>query len=437
MTDAGEFAHFRAFYHTFGCKLNFAETSSIADAFAQSGVLPVQRGEVPDIIVINTCSVTEIADTKCRQYIRSLHNKYPEARILVTGCYAQLKPQVVSSLPGVSIVIGNELKSQLPDLLKGLRDSNNNTSTNVTDIDSVTWFGPACSRGDRTRWFLKVQDGCDYRCSYCTIPLARGHSRSPLIQSLVEQATKAAADGAKEIVLTGVNIGDFGKRNGEDFLSLIKQLDSVEGIERYRISSIEPNLLTDEIIAFVGQSKRFMPHFHIPLQSGDNDVLALMRRRYKREVFASRIHNIKRTMPDAFIGVDMIVGARGETQQRFQNSMDFIRDLPVSRLHVFPYSERPNTAALSLEMPVSPQEKHLRARKLIELSDSKLREFESSFVGKTLNVLTERISKDKVASGFSENYIKVSFEDQCGKANIISKVQIVGIDDEGLKGIKV
>ena len=338
----------KALYHTFGCKLNFAETASVEKIFRERGVETAAPKETPDIVVINSCSVTAEADRKCRSFIRSLHRRYPEASILVTGCYAQLKPQEVSELDGVALVAGVNSKLMLADYLDR-RMAEGDFRPEVPEAKDLTEFMPSCSRGDRTRYFLKVQDGCDYWCTYCTIPKARGRSRSGTIAQIREQAEKAAAEGGKEIVITGVNIGDFGHGREDNFLDLCRELDRVDGIERYRISSIEPNLLTDELIDFVGASRAFMPHFHIPLQCGDDEVLALMRRRYGTELFRNKIERVRRVLPDAFIGVDLIVGARGETPGRFESSRAFVDSLDISHLHVFPYSERPGTRALQIE----------------------------------------------------------------------------------------
>lgn len=368
MIDNNIFSNKKALFHTFGCKLNFSETSTIAKLFAEKGIRRVSTGEKPDIIVVNTCSVTEVADKKCRQQIRSFAKKYPDATIIVTGCYAQLKSDEIAAIDGVDIVAGNDKKLVLTEFLDNWLQ-NKETTTYVTPTRDIREFSPSCSRGDRTRYFLKVQDGCDYWCTYCTIPMARGRSRSGTVAQIVEQAEKVAKEGGKEIVITGVNIGDFGKRTDETFFDLVKALDEVEGIERYRISSIEPNLLTDEIIEFVAKSKRFMPHFHVPLQSGSDAVLKLMHRHYDTELFRHKMETIKKVMPDAFIGVDLIVGARGETDEEFENSRRFIESLPISRLHVFTYSERPGTKALNIDYVVSPEEKHKRTRIMLALSE--------------------------------------------------------------------
>ncbi|MDE6160293.1 MAG: MiaB/RimO family radical SAM methylthiotransferase, partial [Muribaculaceae bacterium] len=340
MIDHSTFGTRTALFHTFGCKLNFAETSTVATMLAEHGVRRATAGEQPDFIVVNTCSVTELADKKCRQTIRSLHRRHPSAAIVVTGCYAQLKSEEVAALPGVQIVAGMDRKLEIANFVDQW-SATHTPQTLVRPSRDIRDFSPSCSRGDRTRYFLKVQDGCDYWCSYCTIPAARGRSRSGTIDQMLEQARAVAESGGKEIVITGVNIGDFGKGRDDNFLDLCRALDTVDGIERYRISSIEPNLLTDEIIDFVASSRRFMPHFHVPLQSGDDEVLRLMRRHYDTALFRRKMERIKQAMPHAFVGVDLIVGARGETEERFARSRDFVASLPVSRLHVFTYSERP------------------------------------------------------------------------------------------------
>ena len=367
MIDTTIFQDKVAVYYTLGCKLNFAETSSIGKTLKEAGVRTARKGEKADICVINTCSVTEMADKKCRQAIHRLSRQHPDAFIVVTGCYAQLKPGQVADIEGVDLVLGAEQKGELMNYLGNLQKHTHGEAV-VTATKDIRTFSPSCSRGDRTRYFLKVQDGCDYFCSYCTIPFARGRSRNGKIEDLVAQARQAAAEGGKEIVLTGVNIGDFGKSTGETFFDLVKALDEVEGIERYRISSIEPNLLTDEIIEYVVQSRRFMPHFHIPLQSGCDEVLKLMRRRYDTALFAAKIAKIKSLMPDAFIGVDVIVGTRGETPEYFEKAYEFIKGLDVTQLHVFSYSERPGTQALKIDYVVPAQEKHARSQRLLELS---------------------------------------------------------------------
>lgn len=409
MIDRNTFGNRTALFHTFGCKLNFSETSSIARQLAEKGIRRITPGETPDIIVVNTCSVTELADKKCRQTIRSLHRRFPQAAILVTGCYAQLKSDEVAGLPGVAVVAGTDRKDRIVDFLdKFMADGSNTLS--VDPARDFRHFTPSCECGDRTRYFLKVQDGCDYWCSYCTIPAARGRSRSGTIDEMVAQAADVAARGGKEIVITGVNIGDFGRLNGESFADLVRALDQVDGIERYRISSIEPNLLTDDIIDFVAGSKRFMPHFHIPLQSGSDQVLRLMRRRYDTELFAHKINCIRRSMPHAFIGIDLIVGARGETEEYFNDSCRFIESLPLSRLHVFTYSERPGTRALEIPHVVSEAEKHRRTRRMLAISEQMLTRFTAGFEGSVRPMLFEHPRPDHPCGGFTDNYLKVELQ---------------------------
>ena len=412
MIDNSTFGTLKAMFHTFGCKLNFAETSTVARAFADEGIVRAGEGETPDIIVVNTCSVTELADKKCRQTIRSFHRRYPQADILVTGCYAQLKPAEVAEIEGVAIVAGNDRKGELTAFLRKWI-AEHTPQNHITPAKDIRTFTPSCSRGDRTRYFLKVQDGCDYWCTYCTIPAARGRSRSGSVASMVEQARKTAEEGGKEIVITGVNIGDFGKRSvpetgrKENFLDLIRQLDRVDGIERYRISSIEPNLLTDEIIEFCAGSRAFMPHFHIPLQCGSDAVLQLMHRHYDTALFREKIARIKELMPHAFIGVDLIVGARGETDNEFLRSAEFVESLPISRLHIFPYSERPGTKALEISHTVSQEEKHRRVNTMLKISERKMHDFASSFLGTSRPVLLEHSRDGEPMGGFTDNYLRV------------------------------
>lgn len=429
MIDNSTFGNATALYHTFGCKLNFAETSSVARLLGEHGIRRVTTGETPDIVVVNTCSVTELADKKCRQAIRGFARKYPDAAIIVTGCYAQLKSAEVASLPGVKVVAGTNQKLQLLEFLNDWR-STSEQRIEVSPLQELREFIPSCSRGDRTRYFLKVQDGCDYWCSYCTIPRARGRSRSGTIAQMVEQAERVAAEGGKEIVITGVNIGDFGKGREDNFLDLIRELDHVEGIERYRISSIEPNLLTDEIIDFVAASSRFMPHFHVPLQSGSDVVLSLMRRHYDTSLFENKMHRIVDTIPDAFIGVDLIVGARGETPDEFRRSHDFVASLPVSRLHVFTYSERPGTKALDIDYVVSPGERHERTREMLKVSDRLLNDYTSRFLGTVRPVLLEHPRKGHPMSGFTDNYLKVSVDAPVSLDNHIVNVRLDSINPD-------
>lgn len=420
MIDRETFGTLTADYVTLGCKLNFAETSTVARLMADHGISRVHAGDRADIVVVNTCSVTAEADKKCRQAIRHAARRHPGAAIIVTGCYAQLRPDEVASIPGVAIVAGNDRKGLLTEYLDNWL-AQRRARSYVTPADDITSFTPSCSRGDRTRYFLKVQDGCDYRCSYCTIPMARGRSRSASIAEIVGQAREVAAEGGREIVITGVNIGDFGRRagHGETFFDLCRALDDVDGIERYRISSIEPNLLTDPLIEWLaGESRRFMPHFHIPLQSGSDAVLRLMGRRYTTDLFRHKIEEIRRLIPDAFIGVDLITGARGETPELFEASREFVDSLDISRLHVFPYSERRGTRALGLDAVVVPEaEKHRRARAMIALSEAKLRRFSERFTGAVRPVLLEHIADDGSVAGFTDNYLRVELPDAAGHAS--------------------
>lgn len=435
MIDTTVFQDKTAVYYTLGCKLNFSETSTIGKILREAGVRTARKGERADICVVNTCSVTEMADKKCRQAIHRLVKQHPGAFVVVTGCYAQLKPGDVAKIEGVDVVLGAEQKKDLLQYLGDLQkhEAGEAYTTAAKDIRS---FAPSCSRGDRTRFFLKVQDGCDYFCSYCTIPFARGRSRNGTVASMVEQARQTVAEGGKEIVLTGVNIGDFGKTTGETFFDLVKALDEVEGIERYRISSIEPNLLTDEIIEFVSHSRRFMPHFHIPLQSGSDDVLKLMRRRYDTALFASKIKKIKEVMPDAFIGVDVIVGTRGETEEYFEDAYRFIAGLDVTQLHVFSYSERPGTQALKIDHVVAPEEKHKRSQRLLALSDEKTQAFYVRHIGQTMPVLMEKTKAGMPMHGFTANYIRVEVENDPSLDNKMVDVLLGELNEDGtaLKG---
>ena len=410
MIDTTVFQDKTAVYYTLGCKLNFSETSTIGKKLKEAGVRNARKGEQADICVVNTCSVTEVADKKCRQAIHRLVKNHPDAFVVVTGCYAQLKPVEVSNISGVDLVLGAEQKGDILSFLGNLKKKEHGESFIVPTKDIRT-FSPSCSRGDRTRYFLKVQDGCNYYCTYCTIPIARGRSRNASIKSLVEQAEQVAFEGGKEIVLTGVNIGDFGRTTGESFLDLIKELDNVEGIERFRISSIEPDLLTDEIIEFCASSRAFMPHFHIPLQSGSDEVLKLMHRHYDRSLFAAKISKIKSLMPDAFIGVDVIVGTRGETPDYFQDSYDFIHSLDLTQLHVFTYSERPGTKALNIAYTVSPQERHTRSQLLLEWSEQQTLAFYARHIGMEKTVLLEKPKPGMPFHGFTDNYIRVEVAD--------------------------
>ena len=418
MIDTSVFQGKRAAYYTLGCKLNFSETSTFAQMLQQMGVVTAGRGEQADICLINTCSVTEVADHKCRQAIRRMVRQHPQAFVVVTGCYAQLEAEEVSHIEGVDLVLGSHEKANLIQFLNDAfllkvesRESRVESfalrrvyTEKTKDIRS---FAPSCSRGNRTRYFLKVQDGCSYFCTYCTIPYARGFSRNPSIASLVEQAEQVAQEGGKEIVLTGVNIGDFGKTTNESFMDLVMALDKVEGISRFRISSLEPDLLSDELIAYCAESRAFMPHFHIPLQSGSDEVLKLMHRRYDTALFAHKIQLIKEKMPDAFIGVDVMVGTRGETPEYFEACYRFLEGLDVTQLHVFPYSERPGTAALKIPYVVAEKEKKARSKRLLALSDEKTQAFYAARIGQEAEVLFEKAPRGRAMHGFTQNYIRV------------------------------
>lgn len=420
MINTSVFQDKKAAYFTLGCKLNFSETSTFGKMLADLGVHVAEEGEVADICLVNTCSVTEVADHKCRQAIHRLVRNNPGAFVVVTGCYAQLESELVSKIDGVDLVLGSDEKANLIQFLSDAWTSKESAAERDEDgkaeslhefhsvkTKMIKSFAPSCSRGNRTRYFLKVQDGCDYYCTYCTIPYARGNSRNPTIASLVAQAEEAAREGGKEIVLTGVNIGDFGKTTGESFLDLCKALDKVEGIERYRISSMEPDLLSDELIEFCSQSRAFMPHFHVPLQSGSDEVLKLMHRRYDKALFAHKIDLIKQKMPDAFIGVDVMVGCRGETPECFEECYEFLDGVDVTQLHVFPYSERPGTAALRIPYVVDDAEKKVRSKRLLDLSEQKRINFYARYIGTEQEVLFEKATRGKAMHGFTANYIRV------------------------------
>ena len=419
MIDSSAFQGKTAAYYTLGCKLNFSETSTFGKLLQEMGVRTVRQGEQADICLINTCSVTDVADRKCRQIIRRMVRQHPGAFVVVTGCYAQLEPEQVSRMDGVDLVLGSDEKQHLVQFLsdawvmkearqvgEGQERESLHLCHSVKSKD-IKSFAPSCSRGNRTRYFQKVQDGCNYFCTYCTIPYARGFSRNPSVASLVEQAEQAAREGGKEIVLTGVNIGDFGRTTNESFLDLVKALDSVEGIQRFRISSLEPDLLSDELIDYCAASRAFMPHFHIPLQSGSDAVLKLMHRRYDTALFAHKIQRIKECMPDAFIGVDVMVGTRGEEPAFFEETYEFLRSLDVTQLHVFPYSERPGTAALKIPHVVSEADKRQRSHRLLELSDEKTHAFYEKHIGQTAEVLFEKAVRGKAMHGFTRNYVRV------------------------------
>ncbi len=405
-------------FHTLGCKLNFSETSSLSRMLEHEGFEKKEFNEIADVYVINTCSVTDNADKECRQLVRRIQRKSPESLVVITGCYAQLKPKQISEIPGVDLVLGAAEKF---NIAKHIRELAKGDPAKICscDIEEVTEFHSSWSVNDRTRTFLKVQDGCDYNCSFCTIPMARGKSRSDSITNVVAQAKKLAAEGVKEIVLTGVNLGDFsppksplqgdlGNPKEETFFTLIQELERIEGIQRYRISSIEPNLLTNEIIEFVANSDKFMPHFHIPLQSGSNKILGMMRRRYKTELYSERVNLIKTLMPHCAIGVDVIVGFPGETDIEFQETFDFLHSLDISYLHVFTYSERDNTHALSLKPVVPMYTRHERNKTLRNLSYMKMQYFIGQHVGQTRKVLFESHQKNTMIEGYSDNYIRVT-----------------------------
>ena len=450
MIDTAAFQGKTAKFYTLGCKLNFSETSTFARTLYNMGVREAKKSESADICLINTCSVTEVADHKCRQIIHRMVRQNPGAFVIVTGCYAQLESATIAKIEGVDLVLGSNEKA---DLIQYLSDAWNKTDIESTADKSseegkgkyhsvktkdIKSFQASCSRGNRTRYFLKVQDGCNYFCTYCTIPYARGFSRNPSIESLVQQAEDAAKEGGKEIVLTGVNIGDFGETTGERFLDLVKALDKVEGIERFRISSLEPDLIDDDLIEYCAQSRAFMPHFHIPLQSGSDEVLKLMHRRYDTKLFAHKIKLIKEKMPDAFIGVDVMVGSRGERPEYFEDCYNFLASLPVTQLHVFPYSERPGTSALSIPYVVDAREKKHRAHKLLKLSDEKTRAFYAAHIGQEADVLFEKAARGKAMHGFTDNYIRVELSPSQAKEeydNQIIRVRLGGFnfDQSSLK----
>ena len=429
MIDNSVFHNKKVVFHTLGCKLNFAETSAIGKKMADEGFVKAKSGEEADVCVINTCSVTDTADKKCRQAISKLNRQHPNAVMVVTGCYAQLKPDEISKIEGVDLVLGANEKFSILDYIRDLENGNSAT-VHTTKINQIREFSPSCSRDDRTRYFLKVQDGCDYYCTYCTIPFARGRSRSANVQQTVAKAFEAIEAGAREIVLTGVNIGDFGKGTGETFFDLVKAFDAIEADVRFRISSIEPNLLTDEIIEFVVNSKHIMPHFHIPLQSGTNEVLAIMKRKYNRELFAHKVHKIKTLMPHAFIGVDVIVGVRGETPELFEESCRFIDSLDISQLHVFTYSERAGTKMLDIEQNTPVAERKKRSDILHLLSDKKTKAFYESQIGKSYPVLWESRHNGENMLGFTNNYIRVERPYDKNKVNTVETILLGGWSDD-------
>ncbi len=434
MIDTSAFQGKKAVYYTLGCKLNFSETSTFGKLLSEMGVTTAAKGEHADICLVNTCSVTEMADHKCRQAIHRLVRENPGSFVVVTGCYAQLESETVSKMNGVDLVLGSNEKANLIQYLSEAwsepREGHLHRFHHVKTKD-IKSFQPSCSRGNRTRYFLKVQDGCNYFCTYCTIPYARGFSRNPSIASLVEQAEQAAREGGKEIVLTGVNIGDFGETTGESFIDLVKALDGVKGISRFRISSLEPDLIGDDLIEFCARSRAFMPHFHIPLQSGSDEVLRLMHRRYDRNLFAHKIHLIKKVMPEAFIGVDVMVGCRGERPEYFEDCFNFIDSLPVTQLHVFPYSERPGTSALAIKYKVTDRDKKARAHRLLKLSDEKTQAFYAAHIGQEAEVLFEKSAVGKAMHGFTRNYIRVELPPQLARAeydNRLMRVRLGGFN---------
>ncbi len=421
-------------FYTLGCKLNYSETSAIGRMFEERGYAVNRFEDGADICVINTCSVTEFADRKCKKIVRQAQKANAQAKIVVVGCYAQLKPKEIAEIPGVDLVLGAAEKFRILDFVDDLHKAEDTGVMEVSEVKHANSFVSAFSFGDRTRSFLKVQDGCDYKCTFCTIPLARGKSRSDTIENIVAKANEIVDKGVKEIVLTGVNIGDFGNgtaviegtrpKKGELFIDLIKALDEVDGVERYRISSIEPNLCTDEVVTFVSQSKRIVPHFHMPLQSGSNKMLAAMKRRYRRELYQERVAQIKKLMPHCCIGVDVIVGFPGETEEDFMDTYHFLHDLDISYLHVFTYSERKNTPAAEMDNPVPLQVRRERNAMLTTLSEKKKRAFYNAFAGQEREVLFEAHKKDGLLSGFTDNYIKVELPVIEGKVNTLGKVKL-------------
>ena len=450
MINTSIFQNKKAAYFTLGCKLNFSETSTFGKMLAELGVTQAAEGEHADLCLINNCSVTEVADHKCRQAINRLVRHNPGAFVVVTGCYAQLESERVSKIEGVDLVLGSNEKADLVQFLSDAwtaKQSAEEDRLSTADANGghamhkyfsvktkqIKSFAPSCSRGNRTRYFLKVQDGCDYYCTYCTIPYARGNSRNPTISSLVEQARQAAAEGGKEIVITGVNIGDFGKTTGEKFIDLVKALDAVEGIERYRISSMEPDLLTDELLEYCAQSRAFMPHFHVPLQSGSDEVLRLMHRRYDKALFAHKIERIKQLMPHAFIGVDVMVGCRGETPECFEECYEFLKGMDVTQLHVFPYSERPGTAALRIPYIVTDADRKERSRLLLEMSEQKRQDFYAQYIGSCQEVLLEKAARGKAMHGFTRNYVRVELSPRDADEsldNALVKVKLDGFNHD-------
>lgn len=441
MIDTSAFQGKTAKYFTLGCKLNFSETSTFGQMLQEMGVRTADKAEKADLCLINTCSVTEVADSKCRQAIRKMVKENPDSFVIVTGCYAQLEAETVAKIEGVDLVLGSNEKANLIDYLSNAW-SNQLRKGDITaekhshcgefhavKTKDIKTFQHSCSKGNRTRYFLKVQDGCNYYCTYCTIPFARGNSRNPSIESLVAQAKKAAAEGGKEIVITGVNIGDFGQTTGEKFIDLVKALDAIEEIKRYRISSLEPDLIDQELIEYCAKSRAFMPHFHIPLQSGSDSVLKLMHRHYDTKLFIDKIQLIKKLMPEAFLGIDVMVGTRGETPEYFEETYRLLDNLPVTQLHVFPYSERPGTAALKIPYVVDAKDKKIRSQRLLDMSEEKTQAFYASHIGKVKEVLFEKAPRGKAMHGFTDNYIRVELPAALSKEEYDNEIMMVRLKD--------
>ena len=441
MIDTSAFQGKTAKYFTLGCKLNFSETSTFGQMLQEMGVRTADKAEKADLCLINTCSVTEVADSKCRQAIRKMVKENPDSFVIVTGCYAQLEAETVAKIEGVDLVLGSNEKANLIDYLSNAW-SNQLRKGDITaekhshcgefhavKTKDIKTFQHSCSKGNRTRYFLKVQDGCNYYCTYCTIPFARGNSRNPSIESLVAQAKKAAAEGGKEIVITGVNIGDFGQTTGEKFIDLVKALDAIAEIKRYRISSLEPDLIDQELIEYCAKSRAFMPHFHIPLQSGSDSVLKLMHRHYDTKLFTDKIQLIKKLMPEAFLGIDVMVGTRGETPEYFEETYRLLDSLPVTQLHVFPYSERPGTAALKIPYVVDAKDKKIRSQRLLDMSEEKTQAFYASHIGKVKEVLFEKAPRGKAMHGFTDNYVRVELPAALSKEEYDNEIMMVRLKD--------
>lgn len=441
MIDTSAFQGKTAKYFTLGCKLNFSETSTFGQMLQEMGVRTADKAEKADLCLINTCSVTEVADSKCRQAIRKMVKENPDSFVIVTGCYAQLEAETVAKIEGVDLVLGSNEKANLIDYLSNAWSNQLHKSDITAEKHShcgefhavktkdIKTFQHSCSKGNRTRYFLKVQDGCNYYCTYCTIPFARGNSRNPSIDSLVAQAKKAAAEGGKEIVITGVNIGDFGQTTGEKFIDLVKALDAIEEIKRYRISSLEPDLIDQELIEYCAKSRAFMPHFHIPLQSGSDSVLKLMHRHYDTKLFIDKIQLIKKLMPEAFLGIDVMVGTRGETPEYFEETYRLLDSLPVTQLHVFPYSERPGTAALKIPYVVGTKDKKVRSQRLLDMSEEKTHAFYASHIGEVKEVLFEKAPRGKAMHGFTDNYIRVELPAALSKEEYDNEIMMVRLKD--------